>query len=318
VIALLAVPVLIGLVLCLVADRLARSLRPGWAVVLLTALALSVALCTGIALSVAAVLVGVQLGPLPRLGHWSVPSLRSGMGFPDAVGLLAMVLVSAGLGSALVRGVRTARALIGASRTARGLRPAGGRLVLLEDPTPLAYSVLGFPGRIVVSTAMLAALSADERRVLLAHEASHLRHGHQLYAGLVRLAAAANPLLRPVADAVGRAVERAADEDAAAAVGDRRLAARALTRAALARAAHAGAGASGASAAPSAALAAAEGSAAMIADRVRSLLAPPVSHRRLPVLLVLLAGVASWTAALVLAAWGDGLVEIAEAVYARR
>jgi hypothetical protein len=32
----------------------------------------------------------------------------------------------------------------------------------------------------------------------------------------------------------------------------------------------------------------------------------------------LLAGPASWTAALVLAAWGDGLVEIAEAVYARR
>jgi Zn-dependent protease with chaperone function len=316
VIALLAVPVLIGLVLCLVADRLARSLRPGWAVVLLTALALSVALCTGIALSVAAVLVGVQLGPLPRLGHWSVPSLRSGMGFPDAAGLLAMVLVLAALGSALVRGVRTGRALLAASRTARRLRPADGRLVLVDDRTPLAYSVLGFPGRIVVSTAMLAALSADERRVLLAHEDSHLRNRHQLYAGLARLAAAANPLLRPVALAVAEAVERAADEDAAAAVGDRQLAARALARAALARAAHAGPAATAAT--PAAALGAAEGSAALIADRVRSLLAPPVSRRRLPVLLVLLAGVASWTAALVLAAWGDGLVEIAEAVYARR
>jgi Zn-dependent protease with chaperone function len=311
VIALLAVPVLIGLILCLVGDRLARSLRPGWAVPLLTALALTVALCTGMALSVVAVLVGVQLGPLPRLGHWSVPVLHSDTGFPDAVGLLAMVLVLVALGSALVRGVRTARALIAASRAARRLRPAGGSLVLLDDPAPLAYSVLGFPGRIVVSTAMLAALSADERRVLLAHEASHLRNRHQLYAGLARVAAAANPLLRPVAAAVTHAVERAADEDAAAAVGDRQLAARALTRAALARA-------TGGPATPTAALAAADGSAAQIADRVRSLLAPPLPRRRLPVVLVLLAGLASWAAALVLAAWGDGLVEIAEAVYVRR
>lgn len=315
-IALLAVPVLVGLALCLVGERLARSMRPGWAVPLLTALALTVALCTGIALSVVAMLVGVQLGPLPRIGHWSVPSLRSATGFPDAVGLLAMVLVLVALGSALVRGVRTAHALIAASRTARRLRPADGRLVLLDDPAPLAYSVLGFPGRIVVSTAMLAALSADERRVLLAHEASHLRNRHQLYAGLARLAAAANPLLRPVAGAVTRAVERAADEDAAATVGDRQLAARALARAALARAAHAGPGAPAAT--PVAALAAAGGSAAQIADRVHSLLAPPLPRRRLPVLLVLVAGLASWTAALVLAAWGDGLVEIAEAVYVRR
>jgi Zn-dependent protease with chaperone function len=311
VISLLAVPVLVGLALCLVSDRLARSLRPGWAVPLLTALALSVALCTGIALSVAAVLVGVQLGPLPRIGQWSVRSLRSGMGFPDFVGLLAMALVLVLLASALVRGVRTARDLIRASRAARGLHPAGGELAFVDDAAPVAYSVLGFPGRIVVSAAMLAALSADERRVLLAHEASHLRNRHQLYFGLTRLAAAANPLLRPVVGAVSRAVERAADEDAAAVVGDRGLAARALTRAALARAAHPG------SLAPAAALGATEGGAAVMVDRVRSLLAPPVHYRQLPVLLVLLAGVASWTAAVVLAAWGDGVVEVAEAVYAR-
>jgi hypothetical protein len=49
-----------------------------------------------------------------------------------------------------------------------------------------------------------------------------------------RLAAAANPLLRPVAAAVGYTMERWADERAAAVAGDRELAARTIARAALA------------------------------------------------------------------------------------
>ncbi len=74
-----------------------------------------------------------------------------------------------------------------------------------------------------------------ERRVLLAHEAAHLRHHHHVYLQLVELSAAANPLLRPLASSVRIGVERWADEDAAAAVGDRTLTARALARASLAR-----------------------------------------------------------------------------------
>src|ERR1019366_3181879 len=91
-------------------------------------------------------------------------------------------------------------------------------------------------GRVGVSTAMLRALPPDERRVLLAHEAAHLRHHHHLYVQLAELGAAANPLLRPLALAVRDGTERWADEDAAAEVGDRALAARALARAGLARA----------------------------------------------------------------------------------
>jgi len=82
---------------------------------------------------------------------------------------------------------------------------------------------------------MLHALSAPERRVLLAHEASHLRHHHHLYVQVAELSAAANPRLRPVARAVHQAVERWADEDAATATGDRVLAAHAVARASLAR-----------------------------------------------------------------------------------
>jgi len=74
---------------------------------------------------------------------------------------------------------------------------------------------------------------------LLAHEGAHLRHHHHLYTQLARLAAAANPLLRPLARVIAEGTERWADEVAAAEVGSRRLAARGLARAALARHEHA-------------------------------------------------------------------------------
>ena len=100
-----------------------------------------------------------------------------------------------------------------------------------------AYTLPGWPCRIVVTAGMMRALSPPERQVLLAHERAHASASHYLFTTAVRLAAAANPVLRPVADAVGYTVERWADERAAAAAGDRRLAARAIARAALAAAA---------------------------------------------------------------------------------
>ncbi|WP_405072198.1 hypothetical protein OG558_22650 [Kribbella sp. NBC_01510] len=96
---------------------------------------------------------------------------------------------------------------------------------------------------------MLAALDGDERRVLLAHEAAHLNHRHHLYVHLVErepspdrsialseLAAAVNPLLAAVPSVVRTSVERWADEDAAVAVGDREITARAVAKAGLATA----------------------------------------------------------------------------------
>ena len=119
----------------------------------------------------------------------------------------------------------------------------------------------------VVSTAMLRALPPAERRALLAHEAAHLRHHHHLHVQLAELAAAANPLLRPLAAAVHAGVERWADEEAAAEVGDRALAARPLARAGLARA---GAGRHRVPGAGDAA----------VAERTRALLAPRPAGRR--------------------------------------
>ncbi|MEW2049719.1 hypothetical protein [Streptomyces sp. NPDC005476] len=80
---------------------------------------------------------------------------------------------------------------------------------------------------------MLGAFSAEERRVLPAHERAHPTHRHARLGTAVALAAAANPLLTPVRHMVAFLLERWADEQAAAAVGDRASTARALARAAL-------------------------------------------------------------------------------------
>jgi hypothetical protein len=81
-------------------------------------------------------------------------------------------------------------------------------------------------------------LDAAERRVLLAHERSHLCHRHDRYRRLVGIAASLNPLLRPTVAAVDFLLERWADEDAAGAVGSRQLTARAVARAAVAHGPH--------------------------------------------------------------------------------
>jgi hypothetical protein len=94
--------------------------------------------------------------------------------------------------------------------------------------------VPGWPCRIVVTAGMMRALTAGERQVLLAHERAHASWFHYLFTSAARLAAAANPLLRPVAAAVGYTVERWADEHAAAVTGNRQLTARAIAQAALA------------------------------------------------------------------------------------
>ncbi|MFF1344205.1 M56 family metallopeptidase [Streptomyces sp. NPDC058290] len=117
---------------------------------------------------------------------------------------------------------------------------AEGELFVLADDFPDAYALPGRPGRIVVTSGMLRALSAAEREALLAHERAHLTGRHHLFTAAVELAALCHPALRALREPLAYALERCADEDAAHAVGDRRLTAQAIGKAALAaRAAHA-------------------------------------------------------------------------------
>jgi hypothetical protein len=175
----------------------------------------------------------VRIPVIDALGHLSRPVIRSGdaVSVPVAIvagGLLVMAAVAA------CRAVwRRGRAIALAHRHASSL-PGAGQVVVTEDSAADAYTVPGWPCRIVITQGMLRALSAGERGVLLSHERSHAQGSHYLFTSVARLAAAANPLLRPVAAQASYTVERWADERAATQAGDRTLAARAIARAALA------------------------------------------------------------------------------------
>ncbi|MEU6352604.1 M56 family metallopeptidase, partial [Streptomyces sp. NPDC047072] len=109
--------------------------------------------------------------------------------------------------------------------------------VIATASTPtftLDRAVGGTRDRAVVTTALLAGLRPAERRALFAHERAHLAARHHRFLLVVRLAACANPFLRPLRTAVSYTTERWADEDAARTIGDRRTVARAIGKAALA------------------------------------------------------------------------------------
>ncbi|HEY3873425.1 MAG TPA: M56 family metallopeptidase [Actinocrinis sp.] len=175
----------------------------------------------------------VRIPVLARLGHWSLSVVAGGDPSTAAVSAIAGVLFGAALLAVVAYAVRMARALTEAFRQAR-LLAGPDSLVVTEDAAADAYAVPGRPGRIVVSAGMFDALDAPGRAALLAHEHAHLTGRHYMFTSAARLAAAANPLLRPLAGSVEYTVERWADERAAQEVGDRRLVAEAIAHAALA------------------------------------------------------------------------------------
>lgn len=224
----LVLPALVGFS----ARWLSWRLEPRTATWLLTGSALLLAAASGAAL---ALLAATSLGQIPvlaALGDWSASVLRR----HDPVSLSLSTAACAALTVALAAVSRAAfgrvRALVDAAHVARSL-PATRGVVVLAESDPDAYAVPGWPGRVVVTDGMLAALDRRERRVVLAHERAHLARGHHLFVALTGLAGAANPLLRPVAAAVRYTTERWADELAAREVGDRDLVARTVGKAAL-------------------------------------------------------------------------------------
>ncbi|MFD7447971.1 M48 family metalloprotease [Kitasatospora sp. NPDC059827] len=126
---------------------------------------------------------------------------------------------------------------------ARLRHPADHPLTVLDDECADAFALpgrlrrpgrTGEPGRIVVTSGMLRALSGPERSALLAHERAHLTGRHHVFLALAEHAADVHPALRPLRAPLGYHLERWADEVAAARIGDRAVTARAVGRAALA------------------------------------------------------------------------------------
>ncbi|MDF2269547.1 M56 family metallopeptidase [Streptomyces coacervatus] len=259
---------MVTVVLAVLVPGPARRLAPRPAAWALACAALVTALGWLGSLALLAFAGFAQIPVVAKEGEWSVPALRADDPVYLTVATLAALALAASCAGLGVAAVRQVRHLRWARRECRRL-PGDTELAVLDDPSPDAFALPGAPGRIVVSCGMLRCLADGEREALLAHERAHLHRRHHLFQALWRLTAAANPLLRPLADAGCFVLERWADEEAAAHIGDRRTVARAVGRAALASAAHP----------PRNALAATGGA---VPQRVRALLAPPPRSRALP------------------------------------
>jgi Zn-dependent protease with chaperone function len=229
-----AIPLLAAACLAQAARPAARRLPPSTAVPLLAGAAVVVSATTGFVLAVVAFTTAGTDAEVAEMGHWSAPVVARLDEIPRPLGAVAGGVLLLLLASTMRRGARGVRTLWAADAECRRLGAGVDGLIIVDDERADAYALPGLRGRVVVSRGMLAALSPPERRVLLAHERSHIDHRHALFVELTEVAVAACPVLAPVARAVRDGVERWADEDAAAAVGDRLLAARSLARAAMA------------------------------------------------------------------------------------
>lgn len=275
------VPFAVSAVLAVLAPRLAPVLPPRVAAGALLCTAVVTAAGWVGALGLLAFTAFAQIPEVAREGRWSVPALRAQDPVRLAVAVACALALAVACGTLAVSATRRARALLRARRESRRL-PDGGELVVLDDDAPCAFAVPGPPRRIVVSRGMLCALAdGGEREALLAHERAHLRGRHHLFQTAWLLTSAVNPLLLPLARTGGYVLERWADEEAAATVGDRTVVARAVARAALASSPSSPSSPSGRSGnagggRPGAALAATGGA---VPRRVRALLVPPPRPR---------------------------------------
>jgi beta-lactamase regulating signal transducer with metallopeptidase domain len=227
------VPLICALAVTAAAAVIARraSPRPGAVALVAAALAAAIAADTALAVLVAARLL--DAAPVAALLRWRAEAPRP-IPVPVPVSLIAAGALVALAAAAAVDWRRAERSIRRVRKLHANALP--GELIVVRSPDVLAHALPAMgasPGRIIVSDAMLRALDPSERRAMLAHERSHLAHRHDRYRRLVRIAARINPLVRPAVPATDFLLERWADEDAARAVGSRRLIAQALARAAV-------------------------------------------------------------------------------------
>lgn len=278
-------PLVLPLTALPVARLAEQHLHPRLATRFLTALAVVLAVCSTLCLGLLVVVGTAQLPGNPLPDGWSDAEVRAAVPYDEVAGkaaIAALVAVAAACTATAWRHLLVRRRAWGALE---GMPER--QLVVLPDGTPYAYALPGggwTSGRIVVSSALLDCLNPPEREALLAHERAHLTGRHHRGLLAVRLAARANPLLRPLRTAVAYTTERWADEEAARDTGSRTLVARAIGTAALVS-----------RGAPTPTLAGIAG-AGPVPRRVAALLAPAPATMSWPSLFTT-AGLAVWTAA---------------------
>ncbi|WP_424216165.1 M48 family metalloprotease (plasmid) [Streptomyces sp. BI20] len=239
-IVLLLLPLLLPWALPYTARGTAERVRPDVALWAVTGAAAVLAVGTIGCLGALVLPLALDVPLLADLAHLLRP-LRAG---PPALVSAASAFAAGALVVSAVAAVRAlaseALRLRAAHRRVSGL-PRGGDLCVVDDDRPDAFALPGLSRgahRIVVTSGMLRSLDAREREGLLAHERAHLAARHHLFLGVAALAGRCHPALAATVSTVSFAAERAADERAARACGDRGLLARAVGHAALAAHAH--------------------------------------------------------------------------------
>ncbi|WP_230689346.1 M56 family metallopeptidase [Catellatospora paridis] len=270
-------PVLVSIAIRLTADRLAPG-RAAHAVAWSAGATAAASIANLLVFTVKAV---AQLPAVGALFGWSAHTVYADTEHVAWVPILSVVLLTASVVAVSVKACRHRLVLAQARRFTDGT----ATVLMLPDDRPEAFAVPGRPGRIVVTTGMRERLSATQLDAVIAHEQAHLAAGHHRLVAIADMARVAHPALWWVARHVGFLVERAADEQAAQAVGSRRTVAHAIGRAALA-------------ATPAIRLGLhAAGRGGTVPQRVASLLDPPrlgTSHWRL-IPLLLAASSLVWT-----------------------
>ena len=203
-------------------------LAAGWSVVAAVGL-------VGLTLAVHATALG---GGLSQLIGACVHRLRATYGTPGGATVAGLGLTMAGAVAArtaltATTHLRTAgRQALRHAQTARLVghpEPALGA-VLVEHSQPAAYCVAGRQPTVILTTAAVQALDADQLDAVLAHERAHLAGRHHRLLALARIGREVLPFLPLMRDAeqqVARLVELHAD-DAATRARDPRLLATAL------------------------------------------------------------------------------------------
>jgi Zn-dependent protease with chaperone function len=161
-------------------------------------------------------------------------SVETRVPVPDIISFAALAWLLFGAGGVLLA-ARRVRHDMGALRR---LATEPG-LVIAEVASADAFAIpapgLRGEGTVYVTSGMLKVLNPAQQRALLAHEWAHLVERHAAARTIGVYAAAANPMLAPVREAIGYLCERHADEIAAGETGSRSVVARAVAAAALAR-----------------------------------------------------------------------------------
>jgi Zn-dependent protease with chaperone function len=229
---LLYAPLVIPVLAAVAARPLAAVLEPRQATWLLTISAVALAACSSVSLAVLAAYAAARAPVLAALGDYSRQVVSHADPAPSFAGRLAGLALAAAAVAVAVIFRKRARALAESYRRAAQLHSSDA-VVVVPGPEIEAYALPGRPGRIVVSDHLLGRLDDGSRAALIAHERAHLSARHYLFVAAAGLAAAANPILIPVARSVEYTVERWADEHAAAVTGNRSLVAETIGQVAL-------------------------------------------------------------------------------------